>query len=289
MDSQQASGPADAERLPTVEPAPRTPDTPAPADHEKDPLEPSPSPFASSLQRDVHAQYTEIPLLVCSFVSGLCDSVTVNGSNVFLSMQTGNTVFLALGTSGLPDDEPGLWLRSIVSIAAFALGCFCFSKTRHFKPKRKLTLSLSFFVQSLAILIAAILTQVGVVKQFDSMDAARESNSFIVLLPIGFLAWQFGGQISSSRMLGFGEVPTCVLTSVYCDLLSDPKLFAPLWENPKRNRRFLAVVTLLVGGIAGGWIQHANRGMIIVLWIAFAIKFALAVMWALWKGDDGGN
>lgn len=285
MDPQQASGPADAERLPTVEP--RAPDTSADEKQER-PAPPAPT-FASSLQSDVSARYTDIPLLVCSFVSGLCDSVTVNGSNVFVSMQTGNTVFLALGTSGLPDDEPGLWLRSIVSIASFALGCFCFSKTRHLKPKRKLTLSLSFFVQSLAILLAAILTQVNVVKQFNSIEAAHASDSFIVLLPIGFLAWQFGGQISSSRMLGFGEVPTCVLTSVYCDLLSDPKLFAPLRENPKRNRRFMAVVTLLVGGIAGGWIQHTHRGMITVLWIAFAVKFALAVMWAFWKGDDGSK
>ena len=283
MVAQQATGPADAERLPTVEP--RAPDTSA-DDKQVAPAPPAPS-FAGSLQRDVSSRYTDVPLLICSFVSGLCDSVTVNGSNVFVSMQTGNTIFLALGTSGLPDDEPGLWLRSLVSIASFALGCFCFSNTRHLKPKRKLTLSLSFFVQSLAILIAAILTQVNVVKQFDSIDAARSSNSFIVLLPIGFLAWQFGGQISSSRMLGYGEVPTCVLTSVYCDLVSDPKLFAPLWENPKRNRRFLAVVTLLVGGIAGGWIQHTHRGMITVLWIAFAIKFGLAVLWALWKGDDG--
>ena len=78
-----------------------------------------------------------------------------------------------------------------------------------------------------------------------------------------------------------------MLTSVYCDLLSDPKLLSPFRENPKRNRRFMAVVTLLVGGIVGGWIQRAERGMIIVLWVAAAIKFGLAFMWALWKADDG--
>lgn len=264
------NSPSDSEGLPTAQP-----DKPAPA----------PSALAS-LKRDINPKHSDLPLFACSLASGLCDSVTVNASNVFVSMQTGNTIFLALGASSQPADEPDLWLRSIVSIASFALGCFCFSNTRRVGPKRKLTLAGSFFLQALCIIIAAALTEGGAVREFDSVDAARESSGQIVLLPIAILAFQFGGQISSSRMLGFGEVPTCVLTSVYCDLMSDPKLFAPLRENAKRNRRFGAVLFLLVGGIVGGWIQRAEKGMIIVLWVAAAIKIVIAAAWVLWKADE---
>lgn len=101
------------------------------------------------------------------------------------------------------------------------------------------------------------------------------------LLPLGFLAFQSGGQIVSSRLLGFNEVPTTVLTSVYCDLASDPKLFKR--DNVKRNRRVAAVISLLVGGIIGGWISRSPAGIATNFWIAAAIKMSIALGWSVWK------
>ena len=117
-------------------------------------------------------------------------------------------------------------------------------------------------------------------------EAAREAeeNSSIILLPLALLAFQFGGQIVTSRILGFNEVPTNVLTSVYCDLFSDPKLLAPLSKNPKRNRRLASVVLLVLGGVVGGWLQRSRAGMASALWIAGSIKFALAAAWMGWQG-----
>ncbi|KAH6683729.1 hypothetical protein F5X68DRAFT_277235 [Plectosphaerella plurivora] len=247
------------------------------------------------LRDDVHVDYTDLPLMACCYVAGLCDSVTVNAANVFVSMQTGNTVFLALGAAGLPAQEKWLWLRSLVSIVSFGFGCFCFSNTRRFHPKRKSTLAFSFLVQSAAIFIAAALAQSKVVADFSQSsvpgfggegDTVSLTGSQIVLIPVALLAWQFGGQISSSRMLGFGEVPTCVLTSVYCDLLSDPNILAPLRDNAKRNRRVLAVLLLLFGGISGGWLQRSAGGMTAVLWIAGFIKLMLAVSWTMWRSKE---
>jgi len=270
----------------------------APQDKQQEPPTPPPEAPKQSwgtwLRDDVHVDYTDLPLMACCLVSGLCDSVTVNASNVFVSMQTGNTVFLALGAAGLPAHETFLWLRSLVSIVSFAFGCFCFSNTRRFHPKRKSTLAFSFLVQSAAIFLAAALAQAKVVSDFAQKsvpgfgqgDPEGLTGSQIVLLPVALLAWQFGGQISSSRMLGFGEVPTCVLTSVYCDLLSDPKILAPLKDNAKRNRRFMAIILLLVGGICGGWLQRSPGGMTAVLWIAGFIKLMLAISWTLWRSKE---
>ena len=261
-------------RLPITEPQNADPNKPPPP----------PSPWSTrALARDIDPRFSDLPLFACSFTSGLCDSVTVNACSTFVSMQTGNTIFLSLGVSSQPSNEPSLWLRSLVSLASFSFGCLCFSNTRRLGPRRKGVLAASFLLQAVLIVIAAALAESGVVGEFDSPDAARRSEGHKVLAAIALLAWQFGGQISSSRMLGFGEVPTCVLTSVYCDLFSDPKLLAPLRENPKRNRRIGAVLSLLIGGIASGWIQRAERGMIIVLWIAAGIKFVLAFAWVFWK------
>ncbi|KAI8274735.1 hypothetical protein K4K56_001684 [Colletotrichum sp. SAR 10_98] len=246
------------------------------------------------LRDDVNVRHTDIPVLACCLVSGLCDSVAVNAAGVFVSMQTGNTIFMALGASRLPAGEPLLWLKSLSSIAAFWLGCFFFSKSRHIHPKRRSTLALSFTLQASLIFLAAAFAQTRVVADFGlaSVQGSESNHEFktsenpLVMVPLALLAFQFGGQIVTSRILGFNEVPTNVLTSVYCDLLSDPKLFAPLKENPKRNRRFLAVVLLVLGGIIGGWLQRSSAGMPGALWISGAVKFFIAIGWMGWTRKE---
>ncbi|KAK9776408.1 hypothetical protein AB5N19_13025 [Seiridium cardinale] len=243
------------------------------------------------LREDVSLHYADIPVCLCSLVSGLCDSVAFNASSVFVSMQTGNTVFLALGTAGLPANVPMLWLKALCSIGAFMAGVSVFGQSRNFRPMSKGTLAGNFLMQSIMIFVAAALAQGGVVPAFGLLSAAeslaREERADLKALgPIILLAFQFGGQICTSRILGFNEVPTNVLTSVYCDLFNDPKLFAPWKANPKRNRRASAVLLMLIGAIAGGWLARSNAGMSTALWIAGAVKFVIAIAWVLWKPKE---
>lgn len=105
--------------------------------------------------------------------------------------------------------------------------------------------------------------------------------NLLELLPLGFLAFQSGGQIVTSRILGFNEVPTTVLTSVYCDLASDPNILVK--DNVKRNRRICAILLILGGGIAGGFISKTANGLATALWLAAAIKLIIAVSWSLWR------
>jgi len=105
--------------------------------------------------------------------------------------------------------------------------------------------------------------------------------NLIELIPLAFLAFQSGGQIVTSRLLGFNEVPTTVLTSVYCDLASDPNILER--DNVKRNRRAGAIIGILIGGIAGGWISRSSAGMSVSLWIAAGIKLLIAFSWSIWK------
>lgn len=159
--------------------------------------------------------------------------------------------------------------------------------------KRKGTLALSFLVQSLLILISAALSQSGVIPAFAMTSLGTEAKQELIktyetnalsMVPLALMAFQFGGQIVTSRVLGFNEVPTNVLTSLYCDLLSDPLLFAPVGGNIKRNRRLVAIILMLVGGILGGWLQRSRAGMPAALWIGGAVKLVIAVAWLTWKG-----
>jgi len=238
----------------------------------------------SHLKTNISLDHADIPVIFCCFVSGLCDSSAFNAWNTFVSMQTGNTIFLALGASNQPPGEPYGWLKSLTSIFLFLCGCLFFSQSRRIKPHARGTLSLSFFIQSVLIIIAASLVTGNVVQEpHGTVVESSSVTHFKDLIPIGFLAFQSGGQIVASRLLGFNEVPTTVLTSVYCDLMSDPKILAPFKDNLKRNRRFAAAIALLVGGICGGFLSKSKARMSTSLWIAAGIKMGISLSWLLWK------
>ncbi|KAL8396310.1 hypothetical protein RB594_004696 [Gaeumannomyces avenae] len=269
------------------------------SDLETTPPAEKPRGWAAELSRDVSMAWADIPLLASCFVSGICESITLTAASVFVSMQTGNTLYLALGAARIPVDQPLLWVRCLASMGAFWAGCLAFSHAaRLLGPRRKLSLALSFLLQSALVCAAAAVAQSGAVPTFAQRSlgdqtaperlevAARRETDPLVVVPIVLLAFQFGGQIVASRSLGFNEVPTNVLTSVYCDLLSDPKILAPPRENPKRNRRVAAVVLLAAGGLCGGFLQRSKAGMGAALWVAAAVKMAIAVAWLAWKGQE---
>ena len=101
---------------------------------------------------------------------------------------------------------------------------------------------------------------------------------------ITILAFQSAGQIVASRALKYNAMPTVVLTSLYCDLMSDAQLFtAPLGQNADRNRRFLGAALLLCGAISGAFLTKSDTGFKGGLWIAVVIKVFMTVAWFFWK------
>ena len=115
-----------------------------------------------------------------------------------------------------------------------------------------------------------------------SLDSITNDINWRQLLPIALLSFQSAGQIVGSRVLGYAEVPTVVLTSMLHDISTDPALLGPLRQNMKRNRRVSAFVGILVGAVAGGFISERTRRMQIPLWIAGGIKLCITGAWMLW-------
>ncbi|KAL1997559.1 hypothetical protein VTN02DRAFT_1508 [Thermoascus thermophilus] len=233
----------------------------------------------------IHAEFV---FLTCCLITGLCDGSAYNAWSCFISMQTGhnigNTIFLGLGASNLPHGKAFGWLKSLVSICSFFVGAFSFSATtRRLGPRRRGTLFGTFLAQGALIVVAAGLIQGDVIPHRAPDDAALTGGRlFLELIPLALLAFQFGGQMAASRMMGFNEIPTLVLTSVYFDLASDPALTDGVTRNVKRNRRVGAVTAILVGAIAAGWLSRSEAEMQSALWISAFLKFCIAVGWWFW-------
>lgn len=208
-----------------------------------------------------------------------------------LTKQPGNTIFLGLGASNQPVGKPWGWLKSLVSIVAFFTGSFIFANiTRYFNARARGTLICSFLVQSILIIIAVALIEADLIPHTPADASLTSGPLFLELIPIALVAFQSAGSITSSRALGYNEIPAVVLTSVYFDTASDPKLAARPTANLKRNRRVGGVVFLLVGAIVGGWLSKSSGGMQSALWMAAGLKFCIAVAWWFWAGcanDEG--
>ncbi|KAI1267686.1 DUF1275 domain protein [Xylariaceae sp. FL1019] len=226
-----------------------------------------------------------IPMLVCCFATGLTDGTVFGAYKTFVSMQTGNTVFIALGASG-QNVIPYAWARSLTSLAAFIAGCVIFSRCHTLlgSGRRRRTAFLSFLAQTVFLVIAAALIQGGVIK-----SQATEENSasdFTDLAPIALISFQAAGQIVNSRGLGVSEVPSVVVTTLLCDLVSDPAIFVPLPQNAKRNKRAVAFTLTLLGAIVGGFVFKATGGLEYSLWIVAGLKGLITLFWVVAPSEE---
>ncbi|EAW13159.1 YoaK family protein [Aspergillus clavatus NRRL 1] len=242
--------------------------------------------FAQRWAQPVDVKHADLICLLLCLTTGLCDSSAYNAWSCFLAMQTGNTVFLGLGASGQPTSKPWGWLKSLTSIASFFVGALVFATaTRHAGARRRGTLFSSFMVQTVLIVIAVALIEAGLIPHTSEDASLTGGRLFLELIPIALLAFQSAGSIASSRALGYNEIPTVVLTSVYFDVASDPKLGEAPTGNAKRNRRVGGVVSLLVGAIVGGWLSRSSGGMQSALWMAAGFKFVIGVGWLFWRAE----
>ncbi|KAI0202351.1 hypothetical protein F4808DRAFT_421263 [Astrocystis sublimbata] len=234
--------------------------------------------WRKSMMADVRRDWADLILLVCYIVTGLLDSASISTWGSFVSMQTGNTVYVGLGIAA--PRESTRWIKSATSIGFFCIGSVFFSFFhRHFSPIRRWVLCASFAIQTVLIVAAASILTFG-----PKSGDPKESIGWSELVPIALVAFQSCGQAVISRALKYNALTSVVLTSIYCDLFSDAQMLAP--QNVERNRRVAAPTLLLIGAIFGGLISHSWAGTAGALWVAAAIKLVIVVVWFVWPTES---
>ncbi|KAL4999698.1 hypothetical protein BDV10DRAFT_200562 [Aspergillus recurvatus] len=266
------------ETSPLLSPYPRATDTPK-----------KPTPLQRlkrHLTTEINPRGTDLILLSCYTITGLLDSSAVFIWGSFASMQTGNTVYLGLGLSGL--DEIGKsqrWLKALISISSFCVGSLFFAAlVRVFRSSRERgALVLSFMLQMGCVAVAAAIVSFTPQLQ-DKTDRLGWGNG----VPLALVAFQSAGQAVTSRVVGFNGLTSVVLTSVYCDLFS----YLGGSGRGKRAdewRRLGAVGGLMLGILLGAVWAKSEVGLMGALWTAVVFKGAIAVAWFCWKGEEGGR
>lgn len=129
-----------------------------------------------------------------------------------------------------------------------------------------------------------VLTMIAATIVTFGPSVGKEEISWNVLLPIALVAFQSCGQAVTSRALKYNSLTSVVLTSIYCDLFSDPDLFG--LNNAERNRRVGAPVMLLIGAIIGGFFAHSEFGIAGALWTAAGLKLLAIITWLVWPSAE---
>lgn len=152
--------------------------------------------------------------------------------------------------------------------------------------------------------------QVGLVSSRPSVAGAFSSGSHLSTLPrpeavanykdlivIAVLAFQSAGPVFFSRVVGVVELPTIVLSTIYCDFVADLyRLPASIrnrtsWYNLLINderrqfRRLGSIMMLFFGGISGGFMFKCAGGMVGAIWLAAALKMCLVISWVFWRAE----
>lgn len=171
--------------------------------------------------------------------------MTYTTYRVFVSKQTGNTLFLALYAFQHPSiigmgSEDGYEKNVVVSFFVFCLGAALFGHLgHHVKQRRRIWLIGSSLVQTAMVYGAAALRYWG--------SNAREDGGALGVITL--LAFASGGQIALALHAGLPELNTTMVTGALIQLATDRRLFA--LKNVARNRRVLFYLSLLIGCFIG--------------------------------------
>jgi uncharacterized membrane protein YoaK (UPF0700 family) len=196
--------------------------------------------FLEFLRQDIAEELLlECQLIALTFSVGINDSATYADLHTFVSNQTGNTIFLAVGALGISQklvnlDHVGFGLGGFFAGAAISG-----QLANHFGAKKRFWLIFTNFFQTICIYASA-----GLRHWYVGEDTDPRSYGVIFLLSFGA-----GLQVSMARAIGIPEYPTGMITSSYIDFFNDPYLLH--LHNRKRNRRVGAVGGLLVGAFIG--------------------------------------
>ncbi|KAK5193453.1 hypothetical protein LTR99_007005 [Exophiala xenobiotica] len=232
------------------------------------------------LNHELSLSYMSLVITICFFISGLVDSVAFNSWNCFVNMQTGNTVFAALGLGGLPKASHGQqYYKSLTAIGSFCLGALFFSALHRYPTglssqptsRRRWIFVVSFLLQTVLMIIPAILVTLDLVSNqpfvpgsFSSGSSSSGSNNnggtgtgtgagrtgtttgtlmtnFLDLCPVALLSFQAAGQTTLSRLLAVLDMPTIVLSALYFDFTADCYSLRQSWRSSSGVWDFVSV------------------------------------------------
>lgn len=233
---------------------------------------------------EVDGEQATAPLTAYCFMTGFIDAVTFSAIFVWCAFQTGNSVQLALALARLFNGQHDRTFhiadrQALCSVLTFIFGAFIGRLGDKLGCKTRLWLSLGTFIQALFTAAAAIAiwqSHQGSVADARANPAWTNVASFVC---VGFMSASMGLQGIMGKRVNTQFTTTVVLTTTWCELMADPKLFDIRRIVISRDHKILAIVSLFLGGFIGRVLIDIV-GSAGTLGIGAGIRLLICVWWA---------
>ncbi|KAG1851857.1 hypothetical protein DFJ58DRAFT_419139 [Suillus subalutaceus] len=215
------------------------------------------------LFEEVDGQQSTAPLNAYCFMTGFTDSITYSATFIWCAFQTGNSLRLALAFARLFDgqhdpsfDVPdGL---ALCSLLMFIFGAFIGRLGDKLGCKTRLWLTLGTFVQTLLTMVATIAIWKSHQGSIADGPAHPAWTNVLSFMCIGSMSASMGLQAIMGRRINTQFGTTVVFTSVWCELMADPKLFNIRRIVVSRDHKIMAIIFMFLGGVVGPCIDRQS-------------------------------
>jgi hypothetical protein len=211
------------------------------------------------LSEDVDPAESTAPLAAYCFMTGYIDVISFSAIFVWCGFQTGNFAQLALALARLFEGPPGLRdktfhradQQALCSLISFNLGAFVGRIGDRVGPHKRLWLIAGTFIQAVLTMAGAVaLWQSGEPALADARDNPAWTNA-LSFVGLAFISASLGVQGILGKRLNTQFGTTIVLTTVWVELMSDPRLFTLKQRVMTRDHRLIAAVSLFLGAFIG--------------------------------------
>jgi len=243
------------------------------------------------LNSDVEPMESTGPLAAFCFMTGYLDALSFSAVFVWCGFQTGNFVQLSLAIARLFEAPKGFRdtsfhkadQQALCSLVSFYAGAFFGRIGDKIGPLKRSWLIAGTFFQTLLTMGAAIaLWKSGQGSIGDNRGDPSWTNA-LTFVALAFMSASLGVQGHQGKRLNTQFGTTIVLTTIWVELMSDPRLFRLRQIVITRDHKLLAAIAFFIGG----FVSRALLGKIGspgTLGIAVGIRILITTSWIFVKG-----
>jgi hypothetical protein len=249
-------------------------------------------PLSHHIRTDVDPTQSRGPIAAYCFMSGFVDAISFSATFVWCGFQTGNFCQLAVAVARLISPGPGgppdrsfrlADQQALLSLTTFWMGCLFGRFGKRMGWTNRLWLFLGTMVQTVLLAAGAIcIWQSGQTSIVSDRNGHPSWTNALTFVGLAFMSASMGLQGVMGRNLETPFSGTLVLTTVWCELLSDPKLYCREWVNT-RDSKLITAMSIFLGGLTGKTIAD-EIGAAGALGIGTGFRILIAFSWMLVPG-----
>ncbi|THH08836.1 hypothetical protein EW145_g2442 [Phellinidium pouzarii] len=248
-----------------------------------EPVQTKQSSWKAYLTEDVDPALSTSPLASFCFMTGFIDAISFSAVFVWCGFQTGNTVQLSLALARLfsPGNTDFSFRiadrQALVSLVTFLGGASIGRIGDKVGSNTRAWLFTGTLIQALFTMAAAVTVWQGGQGSIAAVRGDPAWTNALSYIALGFASASIGLQGIMGKRVNSQFATTVVLTTVWCELLSDPKLFRRGFIIT-RDHKFLAIFALFLGGFIGRAIldQIGSAG---AFGVGTGIRLLIALGW----------